>query len=377
MSATPAETDGRSASPLDRARPSRVDMVALVVAGAMWVATATLLLAQPQVPLDRLQLIPTTLTVACGAVIVVRTETRLIGWLLVVAGVLWPLDPVFFPLGPAPPPSTPWNELLLELGSQAYTCLVFLLLVFPTGRFDSRLARIAGVIAAAPLVFVPLRLLHALGVLAGSPDIPFGIRLAAFAAVVVLGLTMQVSRYRHRPRVEQLQIKWFLLAAATFLAWPLFFALGVQTGPLADAVITSALPLAVLVAITRYRLYEIDRIISRTVAYALVIATLAVLGVGGVTVVTSLLPAQDRLAVALSTVAVVALFDPLRRRVVNVVDRRFDRTRYVARQVVDEFGRDVRDVTDPDEIGDRVHVVIGRTVAPTTVAVWQPRTGTP
>ena len=139
-------TDGRSASPADRTRPSRLDVVGLVVAGAVWVATGTLLLAQPQVPLDRLQLIPTTLTVVCGAVIVLRTETRLIGWLLVVAGVLWPLDPVFFPLGPAPPPSTPWNDFLLELGSQAYTCLMLLFLVFPTGRFDSGMARIGGLV---------------------------------------------------------------------------------------------------------------------------------------------------------------------------------------------------------------------------------------
>ncbi len=261
MSAAPAATDGRSASPADRARPSRVDVVCLVVAGAAWVATGTLLLTQPQAPLDRLQLIPTTLTVVCGAVIVLRTETRLIGWLLVVAGVLWPLDPVFFPLGPAPPPATPWNEVLLELGNQAYTCLVFLLLVFPTGRFDSRLARFAGVIAATPLVLVPLSFLHG----AGVPDIPFGLQLAGFVTVVVLGLTMQVSRYRHRPRVERLQIKWFLLAVATFLVWPLSFAVGVETGPVADVVITAVLPLAVLVAITRYRLYEIDRIISRTV----------------------------------------------------------------------------------------------------------------
>ncbi len=72
---------------------------------------------------------------------------------------------------------------------------------------------------------------------------------------------------------------------------------------------------------------------------------------------------------------VVALFDPLRRRVIAAVDRRFDRTRYVARQVVEGFGRDVQDVTDPDEIGEHVHSVVSRTVAPTTVAVWQPETG--
>jgi len=127
---------------------------------------------------------------------------------------------------------------------------------------------------------------------------------------------------------------------------------------------------------TADRLDDVDRLVSRTAAYAVVVVTLALLGIGGVLVVTSLLPAQDRLAVALSTVAVVALFDPVRRRVIDVVDRRFDRSRYVARQVVEDFGRDVQDVTDVADIADRVHAVIGRTVAPTTVALWRLETTT-
>ena len=101
-----------------------------------------------------------------------------------------------------------------------------------------------------------------------------------------------------------------------------------------------------------------------------------VLRAGGATiegvVVTSLLPAQDRLAVALSTVIVVALFDPLRRRVIGAVDRRFDRRHYVAGKVVEDFGRQVQDITDVAEISDQVRVVVSRTVAPTTVAVWRP-----
>ena len=86
---------------------------------------------------------------------------------------------------------------------------------------------------------------------------------------------------------------------------------------------------------------------------------------------TSLLPAQDRLAV-FSTVAVVALFDHSGRWVIDAVDRRFDRRRYVARQVVEHFGRSVQDITDVAEISDQVRAVVSRTVAPTTVAVWRP-----
>ena len=355
---------------------SRWHHVGLGVAAVAWVATGQLLLRQPQVPLDRLTLLPTTLTVVCGAIIVLRTWTRLIGWLLVVAGVLWPLIPVCFQEGPAPPPDTGVNLFLQTLGEQGNVCLLLLLLVFPTGRLDTRLARVGAVIALLPsMVYLPLGALSAMGVIGDVPTAPFVVVLIVFGAFVVLGLTMQVLRYRHRPRVEQLQIKWFLLAVGTFLAYPVIEVFDLRWGPVPDLVITSSVPVAVLLAITRYRLYEIDRIISRTVGYAIVVATLGALGVGGVTFVTSLLPAQDRLAVALSTVGVVALFDPLRRRVIDVVDRRFDRTRYVARQVVDGFGRDVRDVTDSDEIARRVHAVIGRTIAPTTVAVWQPPAG--
>jgi len=355
------------------ARTPRWHHVGLAVAAVAWMATGLLLLRQPQVPLDRLQLLPTTLTVVCGAIIVLRTQTRLIGWLLVAAGVLWPLIPTFFQSGPAPPPDTAVNQFLETLGEQGNVCLLLLLLVFPTGRFDSLLARVGGVIVLLPsVVYLPLGALSAMGVIGDAPTAPFAVQLTAFGALVVLGLTMQVRRYRHRPRVEQLQIKWFLLTVGTFLAYPVILLFDLQWGPVPDLIITSTVPVAVLIGITRYRLYEIDRIISRTVGYAIVVAALGALGVGGVTFVTSLLPAQDRLAVALSTVAVVALFDPLRRRVIDVVDRRFDRTRYVARQVVDDFGRDGQDVTDVEEIADRVHAEVSRTIAPTTVAVWRP-----
>ncbi len=376
MTAAPVQTDTTTPVAVRGTATPWPHLVGLAFAAVAWMATGAVLLSQPQLPLDRLQLVPTTLTVVCGAIIVLRTETRLIGWLLIVAGVVWPLISVFFPQGPAPPPNTPWNQFLHELGALGNTCLLLLLLVYPTGRFDSRLARIGGLIVVAPMVLFPLDMLHATGVIGDVPAVPFGVQLAGFAGLVILGLTMQISRYRHRPRVEQLQIKWFLFAVATFLAYPLIFLFDIPAGPVADIAIIAVLPLAVLVAITRYRLYEIDRIISRTVAYALVIVTLAVLGIGGVAVLTSLLPAQDRLAVALSTLVVMALFNPLRRRVVDVVDRRFDRTRYVARQVVEGFGRDVQDVTDPDEIGEHVHSVVSRTVAPTTVALWQPQDGT-
>lgn len=352
---------------------SRWHHVGLAVAAVAWVATAQLLLRQPQLPLDRLQLLPTTLTVVCGAIIVLRTRTRLIGWLLVTAGVLWPLIPTVFQDGPAPPPDTAVNRFLEILGEQGNVCLLLLLLVYPTGRLDSRLARVGAAIALLPsVIYVPLGALDAMGVVGEPPTAPFAVELVAFGAFVVLGLTMQIRRYRHRPRVEQLQIKWFLLAVGTFLAYPVIVVFDLQWGPLPDLVITAAVPVAVLVAITRYRLYEIDRIISRTLAYAIVIAGLGALFVGGISLVTTMLPAQDDLAVVATTIVVVALFNPLRRRVVEVVDRRFDRQRFEAQQVIERFGRSVQDETDFDAVRGRLEEALGGTIAPATVALWQP-----
>ncbi len=104
----------------------------------------------------------------------------------------------------------------------------------------------------------------------------------------------------------------------------------------------------------------------------MVIATLGALFLGGVALLTTFLPAQDDLAVAATTVVVVALFDPVRRRVQQGVDRRFDRTRYAAQQVVAAFGRAVRDETDVDAVRARLGSVVAETLAPRSVAIWEP-----
>ncbi|MFO7960298.1 MAG: hypothetical protein R6U94_05080 [Nitriliruptoraceae bacterium] len=142
-----------------------------------------------------------------------------------------------------------------------------------------------------------------------------------------------------------------------------------------DALTTLLFPLAILVGITRYRLYEIDRIVSRTrgvragagrsgcrVRRERYGADLAVAG-------------QDGIAVVVTTVVVMALFSPVLRRVRDAVDRRFDRSRYEAGQVVEQFGRTITEVSDLTEVRLRLHDVLGRTVAPATVAVWEPAGG--
>lgn len=109
-------------------------------------------------------------------------------------------------------------------------------------------------------------------------------------------------------------------------------------------------------------------------AYTPVLAMLAAVFVGGVTGLTSLLPAQDGIAVVVTTVAVMALFSPLLRRVRDAVDRRLDRSRYEAGRVVEQFGRTISEVADLGEVRERLQDVLGRIVAPATVAVWEPAT---
>ncbi|MEX1125066.1 MAG: hypothetical protein WEE53_05320, partial [Acidimicrobiia bacterium] len=155
------------------------------------------------------------------------------------------------------------------------------------------------------------------------------------AAIVSL-----VMRWKGARGVERLQLRW-LVPSFAVLGAGLLAEFGGFQGSLAGNVLLPAgailVPVAIGFAILRYRLYEIDRIISRTVSYAVVVGLLGLVFFGVVTVLTSLLPAESDLAVAGSTLAVAALFNPVRRRVQGWVDRRFNRSRYDAQKVMDAF----------------------------------------
>jgi len=141
-------------------------------------------------------------------------------------------------------------------------------------------------------------------------------------------------------------------------------------GVAAFMMMTVGIPVSIAFSITRYRLYEIDRVVSRTVSYAVVVGLLGLVFSGVVTLLTSLLPAESDLAVAGSTLAVAALFNPLRRRVQAWVDRRFNRSRYDAQKVMDEFSGSLRDRVDPDEVVEGWVRAVSETMQPTTVGVW-------
>jgi hypothetical protein len=134
-----------------------------------------------------------------------------------------------------------------------------------------------------------------------------------------------------------------------------------------------ALLIAIGIAITRYHLYDIDRIVSRTIGYAVVTVTLAVIFAGAIVAfeaVLASLTAGSTMAVAASTLLVAALFQPLRRRVQALVDRRFNRARYDAERTVSAFAAQLRDEVDLESLGADVLEVVAQTVAPASVGLW-------
>ena len=212
-----------------------------------------------------------------------------------------------------------------------------------------------------------------------------GVGLLLSLVVAVASGAAVIIRFRRSVGAEHQQIKWF--ASAAFVE---FTAIFVTSAPsvvlpppfdaLAAIVVAPLIPIAVGIAILRYRLYDIDRIISRTVSYGAVTGILAIVFVGVILVVSALLTSvaqglvpssQGRtIAVAASTLVVFALFQPIRQRVQRIVDRRFDRARYDAERTVVAFGARLRDEVDLANLNVEVRQVLTATVAPVTVGIW-------
>jgi hypothetical protein len=194
--------------------------------------------------------------------------------------------------------------------------------------------------------------------------------------VGVLGALSLLARLRHGRGRERQQVKWLAYAGVLGVAVLVVHLLWEPVG-LVSAVLLAAslwaIYLAIGIAVFRYRLYDIDRLINRTLVYGLLTAILALVYAGGVFVVGQLLnPARGEsgLAVAASTLAVAALFRPLRRRVQTVVDRRFNRRRYDAAKTVAAFSGRLREHIDLETLSTELLAVVDQTMQPTRVSVW-------
>ncbi len=262
--------------------------------------------------------------------------------------------------------------------------LALLFLLFPTGRLRSRRWRPAAwfvgsaftLTAAAALVIATRFWAHPLTLL--SPESPGGqyavlnlVTTVLVSAALLVSVTAIVVRFAKSSGEERLQLKW-CAAAALVLAVVFVGSTWVNSAALnvLQSLAFLCLWTAIAIAVLKYRLYDIDRIISRTLAYAIVTGLLVGLYAGLVLLATHVLSFSSPVAVATSTLAAAALFSPLRQRVQHVVDRRFNRARYDADQTVAAFAARLKDAVDLDAVRDDLARVVHQALQPAHVSVW-------
>ena len=190
----------------------------------------------------------------------------------------------------------------------------------------------------------------------------------SYGVIFVIMIAYQVVRYRQSTGDARQQEKWLLAGGSVAIAGVLSASVFDPLSPLFLAVI--ALPLAIGIGILKYRLYSIDRLISRTISYTLLTAMLVAVFVGVIVLGTDVLPLSSPVAVAASTLAAAALFNPLRKRTQHLIDRRFNRARYDAQTTVAAFSGRLRNALDPDGIGGELLTTVEQTVAPAHASLW-------
>jgi hypothetical protein len=331
-----------------------------------------------------------------GLVLTLRRPTNPIGWLYAAAGLIWSLSL----------PGDAWLGQLvsehrpLPLAAQAAavygefnwapaTVLGVTLpaLLVPDGRLRSRRWRpvAAAAVAAAVLALVgagltPARLddtkiVNPFGLTGPAGDVASmlgGVGALLWLATLVASLLCLVLRFRSSVGVERQQLRWVAAGAAAAVAGLTGGAAAPQDTLLASVLFASVLwaPVAVGVAVLRYRLWDLDRLVSRTVTYAVVTALLVVPYLLIVPVAGRLAQGSGSLAVAAATLAAVAAFSPLRRRVQDLVDRRFNRRRYDAARTVEGFAARLRDQVDLDALHGELLAVVDQTMQPAGASLW-------
>ena len=334
-----------------------------------------------------------------GVVLANRRPHHPVGWLLLALALSVAVDGVangYVAYGAvARPGSLPAARQVAVFADNATlvgrVCISFVLLLTPTGSLPSpRWRWWARVTAAAPAALLGSRALLprpfyppfqsfasplAVHVLVG----PLTVVWVASAAVTYLGLVVAIAslvvRSRRARGTERQQLRWVALAAWLSVPALVMVLAGLVLGSdtiinWAGGVLLALLPLGTGAAILRYRLYDLDRIISRTLAYGLLTVLLAggyaavVLGLG------QLLGRDSSLVVAAATLAVAAAFQPARRRIQAAVDRRFNRRRHDAARLIEAFGARLRDQVDLDALHTELLAVVDQTMQPTRASLW-------
>jgi hypothetical protein len=336
-----------------------------------------------------------------GLFVTLRRPDNLVGWALALSGVGVLAGAVLQSYGllallGRPDLGLPAGAAVAALGAGSWVLLmagVFLLfLVFPSGSLSSPgLRRFAAwVLSAFALVWVLISLASDRldGRLAKYDNplafafagatwfriVTYGVIYACLGSIAVAGV-MAFRRFRRSRGVERQQFKW-PIAAVALLVLTLPVAAVAHFSAFVGAVFgleLIALPIAVGIAVLRYRLYEIDRIISRTIVYAVLTVVLGAAYVGLVLAGQALFSSfagGSNLAIAVSTLVVAALFLPARTRVQAFVDRRFYRSRYDARRTLEEFGSRLREHVEIERLQSEIQDVVRQTMQPTHVSLW-------
>src|SRR5215207_2369127 len=347
-----------------------------------------------------------------GALVASRRMANPVGWLVCIYGFVIALSyfcaeyAVYALL--AEHGSLPAGEALVWITSWSLPIIIGLtvlpLLLFPTGRLPSRRWRwLAWLTAAWMLVTVVTGAFSSgalMGVL-GPIENPLSIDgLTGVYATLLLFVSPLLTaaaafslfvRLRRAVGVERQQIKWFAYAAvatvsASTLAYiiprvidtPLWFE---RAGFVLNVAFVPAIPVSIGIAILRYRLYDIDLLINRTLVYGSLTATLLLVYFGGVATMQAIFRTltgqeqQPQLAVVISTLAIAALFDPVRRRIQSFIDRRFYRRKYDAARTLEAFSATLRDETDLGTLHEELVGVVKETMQPRHVLLWL-RSGT-
>jgi hypothetical protein len=343
------------------------------------------------------------LTFAVVGVVVARHQPRNpVGWILILVALLTTLTVgggayavLGYRLGHLGLPLAPAAVLLGPLWLPGYALVALVFLLFPDGRLTSRrwrwvlwayavlVACVMGAVSAPAIAAVAAHDIHVdsagnvtssrhlAGWLAHLPVWVVAIVLLSIAMIWISFVAHQVLSWRQATGEHRQQLKWLASGAAVTIGLGLIGSLattGIVQRILEVGIV--ALPVAIGVGILKYRLYEIDRIISRTVAYVIVTGLLVGIYAGVVLLATRVLPSASPVAVAGATLVAAALFNPLRRRVQRIVDRRFNRARYDIEVTVAAFAVHLKDAVDLDSIRDDLAGVVQKTLEPAHISVW-------
>jgi hypothetical protein len=375
----------------------------LFAAGGLWLLSWGQNNATPQPMTDLLNdftylLIGVTLTLV-GAFLTVRRSENAISWIALGGGVslgLVAFVEQYAILSVTSAAAIAWPARLPILWLSQWTwvlpyvSLILLLLYYPTGRLLSprwrwvlAISLLAYLALAASLAFSAtldvseptsrFGIPNPIGFLPALDESTFIYFIAVIFTTITVALAALALRYYRARGIEREQMKWLLFASALFIMTiPLDF-LGVPWSGVVTNLISLGVPLAIAVAVLRYRLFDIDVIIRRTTSYAIITGLLALIYFGTIVVLQRLvtpLAGESDAAVVLSTLLIAGLFLPIRRRVQDAIDRRFFRRKYDAEKTLEAFAATVRNETDLDALTAELLRVIQETMEPESLSIW-------